>query len=416
MKNGFISNYLKNFENSHFYISDNLNLSLDEKFMDMAVREAGKSDGFVHPNPFVGAVIVKDGLVLGIGRHKKCGSLHAEREALKDAAEKGADVRGATIYVTLEPCCHIGKQPPCTQAIIDAGIKKVVMGSGDPNALVNGKGVSILRNAGIEVIEGVLKKECDSINDIFFSYIQNKIPYVILKYAMTADGKIATESGKSKWISCDKSRKFVHYLRGNVSAVLTGIGTVLKDDPLLNCRFDNCKEHFQPTRIVCDSNLRIPLESNLVKTAKQIPLIIICTDKKFTDESVQEKILKLNELGCKIISVPQDENGHVDLMEALQLLGEMKIDSILVEGGSTLNAGFLFYGNEKKCLANEVISFVSPKIFAGKGNCFSPVCGSGVEEVSEGEKLLLKDFSIFDEDVAIEYEVKKEAMYVYRNN
>lgn len=409
MKKGFISNYLSPAETP--LIRDDLS-----KYMTLAINEAKKSDGAVHPNPFVGAVIVKDGLILGIGRHKKCGDLHAEREALKDAALKGNDVSGATIYITLEPCCHTGRQPPCTQAIIDSGIKKVVMGSGDPNALVNGKGVGILRNAGIEVVEGILKTECDALNDIFFSYIQKKIPYVILKYAMTADGKIATSSGRSKWISGDSSRKFVHHLRRNVSAVLTGIGTVLKDDPMLNCRLDDGINHFQPARIICDSNLRIPLESNLVKTAKEISVMILCTEKNFNSEDKKKKIIDLENAGCKIIEVSEDVCGHVDLMEALKILGEMKIDSILVEGGSTLNAGFLFYGKEKKSIANEVITFVGPKIFGGSGNNFSPVSGTGADEVCDGEKLLMKDMSVFDEDVAIEYEVKKEAMYVYGNN
>lgn len=410
MKKGFISNYLKDTEKEK--ISSSVS-----KYMALAIKEARKSDGAVHPNPYVGAVIVKDGLILGIGRHKKCGDLHAEREALKDAKEKGNDTHGATIYVTLEPCCHTGKQPPCTQAIIESGIKKVVMGSGDPNALVNGKGVGILREAGIEVVEGILKNECDSLNKIFFSYIQNKIPYVILKYAMTADGKIATSSGKSKWISGEKSRKFVHHLRGNCSAVLTGIGTVLKDNPMLNCRLeDESAEHFQPTRIVCDSSLRIPLDCNLVKTAKEIPLIVLCTQKKFKSYKNQKKIQLLKDACCNVISIPEDENGHVDLMKAIRILGEMKFDSILVEGGSTLNAGFIFYGKEKKCLANEILTFISPKVFGGKGNVFSPVTGNGADQVIEGEKMLMKYLGIFDEDVAIEYEVKKEAMYVYRNN
>ncbi|MBQ7620624.1 MAG: bifunctional diaminohydroxyphosphoribosylaminopyrimidine deaminase/5-amino-6-(5-phosphoribosylamino)uracil reductase RibD, partial [Treponema sp.] len=244
--------------------------------MRAAIELAKKGEGWTNPNPLVGAVIVKENQIIGQGYHHKYGDLHAERDALRDCRERGNDPSGAQIFVTLEPCCHTGKQPPCVEAIVEAGIKKVVVGSRDPNPLVSGKGAAFLRERGVEVEEDFLRSECDALNFIFFHYITRKTPYVALKYAMTADGKIATATGKSKWISSQESRDFVHQLRNKYSCIMAGIGTVLADDPLLTCRIPGGRN---PTRIICDSSLRLPLDSQLVQTARDVPTIVACAEQ-----------------------------------------------------------------------------------------------------------------------------------------
>ncbi|MBQ9622147.1 MAG: bifunctional diaminohydroxyphosphoribosylaminopyrimidine deaminase/5-amino-6-(5-phosphoribosylamino)uracil reductase RibD, partial [Treponema sp.] len=244
-----------------------------------AIELAWLGEGRTNPNPLVGAVIVKNGRIIGEGWHRVYGDLHAEREALKNCADRGENPMGADIFVTLEPCCHFGKQPPCTQALLEAGISRVFVGSRDPNPLVHGKGNAFLRENGIEVTEDFLKAECDKLNPVFFHYIQTKTPFVALKFAMTLDGKIATKTGESKWISNEKSREYAHKLRNRYSGIMAGIGTVLKDDPTLNCRLTDENGNLtgrNPVRIICDSNLRLPLESRIVKTAGEIQTIAAC--------------------------------------------------------------------------------------------------------------------------------------------
>ena len=225
----------------------------DMEYMQLALALARKGCGWVAPNPMVGAVIVKDGEIIGQGWHEKCGQPHAERNALASCTKSP---RGATMYVTLEPCCHTGRQPPCTDAILEAGIRRVVVGSGDPNPLVAGKGIQILRAHGIEVTENVLREECQRLNEVFFHYIRTKRPFVVMKYAMTLDGKIAAYTGASKWITGEKARNHVQEQRHRYSAIMAGVGTVLADDPLLTCRINGGKN---PIRIICDTNLRTPL-------------------------------------------------------------------------------------------------------------------------------------------------------------
>lgn len=234
-----------------------------EDYMALALKEAEKGMGFVAPNPLVGAVIVKDDRIISKGYHKRFGDLHAERQAIKNADE---DISGSTLYVTLEPCCHVGKQPPCTEALIKSGIKKVVVGSLDPNPLVSGKGIALLRKEGLNVEVGILREECDALNERFIFYMTYKQPFVYLKYAMTLDGKIATKTGDSKWISNEHSRQSVQKLRQKCSAIMVGINTVLADNPRLTCRIPKGEAL---VRIVCDSQLKIPLDSYLVKSLKQ---------------------------------------------------------------------------------------------------------------------------------------------------
>lgn len=376
-----------------------------ERFMRAAIELAKKGEGWTNPNPLVGAVIVKENQIIGQGWHHKYGDLHAERDALRDCRERGNDPSGAQIFVTLEPCCHTGKQPPCVEAIVEAGIKKVVVGSRDPNPLVSGKGAAFLRERGVEVEEDFLRSECDALNFIFFHYITSKTPYVALKYAMTADGKIATAAGKSKWISCQESRDFVHQLRNKYSCIMAGIGTVLADDPLLTCRISGGRN---PTRIICDSSLRLPLDSQLVQTARDVPTIVACAANEnrsqdqdcaaLPDRDFLEKEKALAKKGVQVIRCGSSASGNrVDLCLLMKKLGELGLDSVLVEGGGALNFSLLKAG-----LVQRVYSFVAPKIFGGAA-APSPVGGEGVLEVADAFSLEQTDARKIGSDILIEY-------------
>lgn len=366
--------------------------------MKTAIALAEKGRGFTNPNPLVGAVIVKNGKIIAEGWHHKLGSLHAERDALKNAAEKNVDVRGASIYVTLEPCCHTGRQPPCTQAIIESGISEVIYGSSDPNPLVNGKGKKILEAAGIKVTAGFLKEECDKLNPVFFHYIKNKMPYVILKYAMTADGQTATSKAESRWITGQLARKNVHQTRANVMAVLTGIGTAKKDNPMLNVRLDDGFEHRQPVRVVLDSHLKLNPESALVQTANEIPVIVFCKPELTKTELIKKEVLESR--GVKVLSAKPEKN-HSLLYSQLKVLGEMGIDSVLVESGGTLNGSFFF---EEKGLVQELQVYIAPKIFGNDGHTiFNPVKGKGIELPSECINLGKPQIEVFGEDILLKY-------------
>ena len=363
----------------------------DYKFMRHAIYLAKKGEGFTNPNPLVGSVIVKDGKIIGEGFHKKYGELHAEREALKNCLERKNNPEGATLYVTLEPCCHFGKQPPCTQAIIQSGIKKVIVGSRDPNPLVSGKGNKILRENNITVFEDCLISECDSLNEIFFHYIKTSLPFIALKFASTLDGKIATKDGNSKWITNEESRYFVHSLRNKYSAILCGINTVLQDNPLLTCRIPNSRN---PVRIILDSNLKIPENSKIVETASEVKTIVSCTNSAFSSNS--EKIKILESAGIEILPVSKDKNARINLQELVQKLAEKKIDSILVEGGASVNYSFL-----ESSLVNKIYAFFAPKIFGGKAK--SPVSGDGISKVEEAFSFQLKEIKQFSGDILLEF-------------
>lgn len=356
---------------------------MDTEYMRIAIELAKRAEGHTNPNPMVGAVIVKDGRIIGKGYHRKCGEFHAERNAIANLTESA---EGATIYVTLEPCCHYGKTPPCTKAIIEQHISKVVIGSRDPNPLVSGKGVQILREHGIEVITDVLREECDSINEVFFYYIQKKRPFVAMKYAMTLDGKIACYTGKSKWVTGENARAFVQSLRNRYMGIMVGVETVLKDDPMLNCRMQDGEN---PIRIVCDSHLRTPLKSKLVSTAKEIRTIIATLSED------KERQQAYKDCGCEILLVEEKE-GHIDLNVLMVKLGEMGIDSILLEGGGTLNWSAL---NEK--IVNKIFAFIAPKIFGGEQSR-SPVEGNGVDSPPEAVKVTNISYQTMDQDLLIE--------------
>ena len=434
-------------------------------YMRRAIELAKKGEGWCHPNPLVGAVIVKEGRIIGEGYHERYGDLHAERNAIKNLSESP---EGAEIFVTLEPCCHQGKQPPCTEAIVSSGIKKVFIGSRDPNPLVSGKGTAYLREHGVEVIEDFLREECDELNPVFFHYITTKRPYVTMKYAMTMDGKIATKTGRSKWITGEPAREEVQRMRHAAMGIMAGIGTVLADDPLLNCRIEGGRS---PVRIICDSRLRIPMDSQIVKTAKEYRTIAVCgipeiAEGEITRDDIpditagcfpereikdgenspidyREKIPGLLNAGIEIINCPvctkpdpeddkpgyrskekcaedflikkegvsinsdfcvnkgdnPEKPGSVNLGKLMTMLGERGLDSILLEGGGSLNESALRAG-----IVNEIDAFVAPKIFGGDAR--SPVCGEGVTDPEDAYKFSLFSVEKIGDDILLRYRNK----------
>ncbi|MGL5683710.1 MAG: bifunctional diaminohydroxyphosphoribosylaminopyrimidine deaminase/5-amino-6-(5-phosphoribosylamino)uracil reductase RibD [Marinifilaceae bacterium] len=354
------------------------------QYMLKAIELAKEGIGGVNPNPLVGALVVKNGEIIAQGYHPRYGEWHAERHALNECGE---EARGATLYVTLEPCCHHGKTPPCTDIIIEKGISKVVIGILDPNPLVAGQGVAILERAGIEVITGVQQEAINHLNRVFLKYITTQMPWVLLKTAMTLDGKIATYTGQSRWVTSSEARDRVQELRKEYPAIMVGIGTVLADDPMLTCRLD--QDARQPIRIVVDTTARIPVHSQLVQTAKEYPTIIA-----HTSLATNDALEHLSQFGVECMCCP-DRNGEVDIPEMLRLLGQRKIDAILLEGGGTLNFAFL----QHNCI-DEVYAFVAPKLIGGK-DAKTPVEGEGFPHM--GNAISLTEISVeqVGEDILI---------------
>ena len=358
-----------------------------EEYMRRALELARKGEGHTSPNPMVGCVVVKDGRIISEGYHEKYGEFHAERNALTRCTE---DTAGADLYVTLEPCCHQGKTPPCTDIIIEKKIARVFVGSMDSNPLVAGKGVQILRDHGIYVETGILDAECRKLNEVFYHYIATKTPFVVMKYAMTLDGKIACATGDSKWVTGEIARTQVHRMRGRYRGIMVGIGTVLADDPMLNCRVEGGVD---PVRIICDSNLHIPTESQIVKTASDIETIVACSQEALESERKQEKIRRLKEAGIQIIGT---EGAHgVNLVELMKKLGGQNIDSILLEGGGTLNASALEDG-----IVNKVYAYIAGKLIGGM-DARSPVEGMGIDRMADAITLLNVEIEKLGDDFCI---------------
>jgi diaminohydroxyphosphoribosylaminopyrimidine deaminase / 5-amino-6-(5-phosphoribosylamino)uracil reductase len=329
--------------------------NFDSKYMSLALRLAQRAEGITSPNPLVGAAVVNSGKILGKGYHRKAGFPHAEIEAFLDAERKGHNLKGSTLYVTLEPCSHTGKKtPPCVDAVIERGISKVVVGTLDLNPKVSGKGVKILREKGIEVKVGVLEDRCKEINEAFFKYITTGLPFITLKLAATLDGKIATFTGNSKWIGSETQRKYTHSLRNKVDAILVGIETVIQDDPQLTVRLDK-KSGREPTPIVLDSKLRIPINTKLLSHHKS-PIVAI------TPSGNIGRVEDLERMGARILFVNPEENGRIDVVELVKKLGHMEITSVLVEGGSDTAASFL-----KNGVVDKVVFFYAPKIIGSEG-------------------------------------------------
>lgn len=365
-------------------------LSYDEKYMRLAMQLAGNAIGRTSPNPLVGAVIVKDNRVVGCGWHRKAGTPHAEVHALNQAGELA---QGADVYVTLEPCAHYGKTPPCAKALVEAKVKNVYGGLLDVNPKVAGKGFKILEDAGIHVEYGFLQDELRKQNEVFFKWIEHKKPFIVLKAAMTLDGKIATATGQSKWITNETSRAYGYKLRDIYDGIMVGINTVIEDNPMLTVRVDGGKN---PIRIVVDSSLKIDINANVVQD-KSAKTIIATTDKANKD-----KILKLQAQDVDVIVVDKDKNDKVDIEKLLDILGQQNICSILVEGGATLSGSFV-----AKKLVDKVYFFIAPKIIGGK-EAKTPVAGTGILNLQEA--LALKDIQIekLEEDVLIIGRVDKD--------
>ena len=358
-----------------------------EEYMRRALELARKGEGHTSPNPMVGCVVVKDGRIISEGYHEKYGEFHAERNALTRCTE---DTAGADLYVTLEPCCHQGKTPPCTDIIIEKKIARVFVGSMDSNPLVAGKGVQILRDHGIYVETGILDAECRKLNEVFYHYIATKTPFVVMKYAMTLDGKIACATGDSKWVTGEIARTQVHRMRGRYRGIMVGIGTVLADDPMLNCRVEGGVD---PVRIICDSNLHIPTESQIVKTASDIETIVACSQEALESERKQEKIRRLKEAGIQIIGT---EGAHgVNLVELMKKLGGQNIDSILLEGGGTRNASALEDG-----IVNKVYAYIAGKLIGGM-DARSPVEGMGIDRMADAITLQNVEIEKLGDDFCI---------------
>ena len=365
-------------------------LSYDEKYMRLAMQLAGNAIGRTSPNPLVGAVIVKDNRVVGCGWHRKAGTPHAEVHALNQAGELA---QGADVYVTLEPCAHYGKTPPCAKALVEAKVKNVYGGLLDVNPKVAGKGFKILEDAGIHVEYGFLQDELRKQNEVFFKWIEHKKPFIVLKAAMTLDGKIATATGQSKWITNETSRAYGYKLRDIYDGIMVGINTVIEDNPMLTARVDGGKN---PIRIVVDSSLRIDINANVVQD-KSAKTIVATTDKADKD-----KILKLQAQDVDVIVVDKDKNDKVDIEKLLDILGQQNICSILVEGGATLSGSFV-----ARKLVDKVYFFIAPKIVGGK-EAKTPVAGTGILNLQEA--LALKDIQIekLEEDILIIGRVDKD--------
>lgn len=369
-----------------------------ETYMKRALELAQTAMGRTSPNPMVGCVVVKNGSIVAEGCHEKFGAFHAERNALTKCA---GDVSGADLYVTLEPCCHQGKTPPCTDIIIEKRIGRVFVGAMDPNPKVAGNGVRILREHGIEVVPGVLEQECLALNEIFFHYIRSGVPFVAMKYAMTLDGKIAACTGDSKWVTGEKAREHVQLLRKKYASIMVGVDTVIADDPMLNCRM---WEGVDPVRVICDSHLRIPLESQIVRTAGDIKTIVAYAGgvdgqkareletkelemwgqkaRKMETcelEKQEQKVRQLEASGLELLKA--GDGSRVSLEELIRQLGRRNIDSVLVEGGGSIHGSLLETG-----LVNRVYAYIAPKLIGGE-KAKSPVEGNGIREMAAAKRL-----------------------------
>lgn len=344
-------------------------MNTDERYMRLALALARKASGLTNPNPAVGAVIVKNGIIVGRGYHKRCGLPHAEVNAIRQAGRRSA---GATMYVTMEPCGHFGRTPPCTKAIIESGIKKVVVGMRDPNPVTNGKGIRKLKAAGIKVMSGLLENDARDLNRPFAKYIRTGMPYVTLKMAESLDGKIASRRGDSKWVSSEESRRFVHDLRGRVDAVMVGVNTLIRDDPSLLSKMSKEK---QPARVIVDSRLKSPVSAKIFSSINISP-VYIATAKR----SGQPLGCKYERLGVKVLYI-DEKRGRVDLKRLMAGLGELGIIHVLAEGGGELAAGLIDDG-----LVDEFLFFVAPKIIGGR-DAVTAVEGRGVDMVRDAKKL-----------------------------
>jgi len=364
----------------------------DEQCMHLALSLARKGMGTTSPNPMVGAVIVRGNRVIGKGYHRKAGMPHAEIVALNDAKE---EARGATLYINLEPCAHVGRTPPCVNSIIAAGVRRVVVAMLDPNPLVNGKGVNELKKAGIEVKVGLLEEEAKRLNEAFVVYMEKKRPFFTMKGAVSLDGKIATKTCDSKWISNEESRRYVNKLRSSVDGIMVGINTVILDNPLLIPKIARPKKF--PVRIILDSKLRIPLSCDVVKTSEKYKTWVFTAE-----DSRPDKETKLRSMGLDVVRVPKDESGRVSPKHVCEALFKREIMHVLVEGGGEINSGLL-----KEGLLDKIVLFYAPIIIGGKG-AYNLIGGKGIDFLKDAYKIDIAAVKRFKEDIYLEG-------YVHRN-
>lgn len=353
----------------------------DLEYMKLAVSLAGAAAGQTSPNPQVGAVLVKDNQIIGMGAHLKAGEPHAEVHAIKMAGEKA---RGAILYVTLEPCSHYGKTPPCSNLVIDSGIKKVFIASRDPNPLVAGAGMKRMREAGVEVEIGLLEAEAAELNQVFFHYMNTGLPYVTLKSAISLDGKIATASGESKWITGEEARKDVHQFRHTHDAILVGVNTVIKDNPSLTTRIAGGGKN--PIRIILDSHLRTPLDSAVITDGLAETILVTGS------EADQKLVQQFRKTGVDVISL---DSQKVGIKEMLKRLGERGISSVYVEGGAQIHGSFL-----KAKAFQQVITYIAPKLIGGR-TAPSSFGGEGIERIEEAISLDIKEVKQIGKDLRI---------------
>lgn len=357
-------------------------------YMLRAIQLAKKGSGYTSPNPMVGAVIVKNGMIIGQGYHQTYGEAHAEINALRQCKE---DAKGATLYVTLEPCSHTGKTPPCAYAIIEAGISKVFVGMEDPNPLVAGRGLALLEEAGIDVICGICEKETKELNRIFIKYITTGRPYLTMKSAMTLDGKVASVTGDSQWITGEESRAYVHKLRHQVSAIMVGVGTVLVDNPRLTTRLPE-GDGKNPLRVILDSKARTPINAALIDQEGETLVMV-------TREAPPDKIRQLRQRGVEVEVMTHAEGINLD--EVMTSLGKRGIDSVLLEGGGRVNASALEAGS-----VDEVMIFIAPKIIGGQGK--SPVIGNGIPLMKDAIRLQGLQMEYIGSDILIRGYIQEE--------
>lgn len=353
----------------------------DQDYMTLAINLARAAEGQTSPNPQVGAVLVKDGQIIGMGAHLKAGEHHAEVHAIKMAGEKA---EGATLYVTLEPCSHFGKTPPCSNLVIESGIKKVFVASVDPNPLVGGAGIKKMIEAGIDVQVGLLEEEAIALNKVFFHYISTGLPYVTLKSATSLDGKIATVTGESKWITGEEARKDVHQFRHTHDAILVGVNTVIKDNPSLTTRLEAGGKN--PIRVILDSTLRTPLESRIVNDQAAETIIVTGSGTE------PERVRQFSDQGIEIIKL---ETAKIGISDMLEKLGERGITSIYVEGGAEVHGSFL-----KEKAFQRVITYIAPKLLGGKS---APAAfgGEGIARLEETVPLEIMDVKQIGQDIRI---------------
>jgi diaminohydroxyphosphoribosylaminopyrimidine deaminase/5-amino-6-(5-phosphoribosylamino)uracil reductase len=365
-------------------------IMMDEFYMKRALRLARRGEAWVSPNPMVGAVIVKKDRIIGEGYHQKFGGNHAEINAINHVTEP---IKGATIYINLEPCTHYGKTPPCIESIIAAKPARVVIGTPDANPVVTGKGIEALKRHGIKTTVGILEESCKELNERFFKFMRTGIPFVTLKFAQSIDGRIATASGHSRWISSEQSLKFAHALRSHHDAVLVGSGTLSKDDPELTVRLSRGRN---PLRVVVDSHLRISPDARILKDQDKAKTIVATTNN-----ADREKRARLTDLGVEVLAVDTDKDRRVDLMRLLMELGKRNISSVLVEGGATIITSMLV-----EQLPDRVVIIIAPKI-VGKG--LEAIGDLGIKSINESLRLAYRKVRRLGDDLIIDGRIEKKS-------